>query len=125
MRPLALLVLSATLAACAATVGEPVAAAPAPWCSNRVLPPFCARCHGDAGRGDGQLAAALTPMPRDFSNSSWQKSVTDERIAQVILEGGASVGLSPVMPAHAAFADRPAVVQRLVSAVRACGEPSL
>lgn len=126
MRRLITIVSLALLAACAAAGGERATAA-APWCPNgmRYLPPFCAKCHGDFGRGDGPLAAALEPKPRNFSDGAWQRGVTDERIAQVILAGGAAVGISPAMPAHPAFADRPAVVERLVRAVRACGNPSL
>lgn len=128
MRVLILPLGAALLAACAAVAGDSADAAvtaAAPWCANRALPPFCARCHGNEGRGDGQLAATLVPPPRDFSNPAWQMSVTDERIARVILEGGAAVGLSPAMPAHVNFSERPAVVQRLVSAVRSCSDPAL
>jgi mono/diheme cytochrome c family protein len=28
----------------------------------------CLKCHGDAGKGDGQSAKDLTPKPRDLSN---------------------------------------------------------
>lgn len=31
---------------------------------------FCATCHGDAGRGDGPLAASLTPHPADLTTIS-------------------------------------------------------
>jgi mono/diheme cytochrome c family protein len=61
----------------------------------------CASCHGDSGNGDGTAAASLTPRPRAFRDAAWQRATTDERIRAVITGGGASVGLSALMPAHA------------------------
>lgn len=58
---------------------------------------FCSTCHGAAGDGNGPGAAALNPKPRNFTDAAWQASASDERIAKVIKEGGASVGLSPTM----------------------------
>ncbi len=56
---------------------------------------LCARCHGVDGAGAdvGSVGA------RDFTDPSWQRSVSDEQIMQVIRDGGAAVGMSPVMPA--------------------------
>ena len=63
---------------------------------------FCVPCHGSEGKGDGLGAAALNPKPRNFSDKAWQKSADDARIAKVIKEGGASVGLSANMAAWGA-----------------------
>ncbi|MDX2092301.1 MAG: cytochrome c [Kofleriaceae bacterium] len=60
----------------------------------------CASCHGEGGDGDGIAATSLTSRPRAFRNPAWQRATTDERIRAVIIDGGASVGLSPLMPAH-------------------------
>ena len=60
---------------------------------------FCSPCHGMEGRADGAAAAALTPKPRDFTDAKWQASVDDARIATVIKNGGAAVGLSANMAA--------------------------
>jgi mono/diheme cytochrome c family protein len=56
---------------------------------------LCARCHGANGAGTdvGSVKA------RDFTDPSWQRSVTDSQITQVIRDGGGAVGMSPVMPA--------------------------
>jgi hypothetical protein len=43
---------------------------------------------------------ALEPPPRDFGDPAWQDSVSDEHIERVVAEGGPSVGLSGLMPAH-------------------------
>lgn len=58
---------------------------------------FCASCHGTDGKAGGPVAAAMNPKPRNFTDAAWQDSVDDARIAKVIKEGGASVGLSPTM----------------------------
>jgi len=76
-------------------------------------------CHGSIGLGDGPGAAALTPKPRAFSDTTWQGAITDEQIAKTIIEGGAAVGKSPSMPANPDLADKPEVVKQLVSIVRA------
>lgn len=60
---------------------------------------LCATCHGQAGQGDGPASAALNPKPQDLSSSEWQSSVDDDHIRTVIRDGGAAVGLSPMMTA--------------------------
>jgi len=60
---------------------------------------LCATCHGPSGQGDGPASAGLNPKPRDMSDSEWQASVDDERLRNVIENGGAAVGLSPTMTA--------------------------
>jgi len=82
---------------------------------------LCASCHGLDGRAETDTAKALTPRPRAFVDAAWQASVTDEHLAKVIVEGGAAVGKSPLMPANPDLADQPAVVQALVKRVRSLG----
>jgi len=59
----------------------------------------CAACHGPEGKGDGVAAAALDPKPRNLSDAAFMSTQSDDRIYKVISEGGASVGLSPMMAA--------------------------
>lgn len=59
----------------------------------------CAACHGPEGKGDGVAAAALDPKPRNLSDAAFMSTQSDDRIYKVINEGGASVGLSPMMAA--------------------------
>lgn len=75
-------------------------------------------CHGETGRGDGPTARVLRPSPRDFADESFQTFTTDQAIAKVIVQGGAAVGKSPVMPASSELTTKPAVVTELVSIVR-------
>lgn len=81
----------------------------------------CSTCHGPGGKGDGAAAAALNPKPRDFTSAEWQKSVTDERIEKVIVEGGQSVGLNMLMVANPDLASKPDVVKALRAHVRSFG----
>lgn len=59
----------------------------------------CVACHGPQGKGDGVAAAALNPKPKDLSDAKLLSTQTDDFIHKVISEGGASVGLSPMMAA--------------------------
>jgi mono/diheme cytochrome c family protein len=79
----------------------------------------CVVCHGDHGAGDGPGAAALVPKPRAFADAEWQKSVTDEHIKKIILEGGPAVGKSPAMPPNPDLQGKDAVVSALVQLIRA------
>jgi mono/diheme cytochrome c family protein len=57
---------------------------------------YCATCHGDEGKGDGQNASNLNPPPPDLRAS---KSARDPAyLQQVIAEGSAAVGRSPLSP---------------------------
>lgn len=58
---------------------------------------LCASCHGDAGKGDGAAAAALTPKPTNFTDAAHAATVTDEYVYNMIKEGGAANGKSPLM----------------------------
>ena len=57
----------------------------------------CVACHGPEGKGDGVASAALDPKPRDLSNGEYVSTLSNEHLYKVISEGGASVGLSPLM----------------------------
>jgi mono/diheme cytochrome c family protein len=57
---------------------------------------YCATCHGDEGRGDGQNASNLTPAPPDMTVP--RRGTDTALIRRVIAEGSASVGRSPLSP---------------------------
>lgn len=83
---------------------------------------LCSTCHGTSGHGDGPVAAAMNPKPASFADPAFQKRVTNEELAKVIVEGGPSVGRSPLMPGNPSLKDKPEVVQALVNKVRAFGQ---
>ncbi|MBM4383511.1 MAG: cytochrome c [Deltaproteobacteria bacterium] len=78
----------------------------------------CFTCHGAEGAGDGPGSAALNPKPRDFRDASWQDSVSDDHIANIVKFGGAAVGKSPTMPGNPDLMSKPEVVAALVAHVR-------
>ncbi len=84
----------------------------------------CASCHGLTGAGDGPLARPLPVRPRRFQSAAWQDRVTDKAIADVIVHGGAAVGLSPLMPPNPDLGSDRAVLRRLVHIVRSFKSPS-
>jgi mono/diheme cytochrome c family protein len=79
---------------------------------------LCSTCHGTSGKGDGAAGAALNPKPRNWTDAAWQKTVTDDHLYKVIKDGGAAVGLSPLMAPNANYGSRPGVLAALVELVR-------
>lgn len=64
----------------------------------------CASCHGEGGKGDGPVGAALQPPPRDFTKADFKydtdkdgKAGTDADLKNVIKNGAAEYGGSPLM----------------------------
>ncbi len=82
---------------------------------------LCVGCHGAKGQGDGPAGAAMNPKPRNLTDKAWQGSVDDARIAKVIAEGGASVGLSPMMAPWGAVLSGPEITA-MVKHVRDFGK---
>jgi len=61
---------------------------------------YCAVCHGEQGKGDGFNAYNLDPHPRDFSDSTYMKALSDDQVLRTISGGGRNVNKSPLMPAY-------------------------
>ena len=78
---------------------------------------FCSNCHGAQGKGDGIAGQALTPQPRDFSESKWQQDTDDDRIYKAIAEGGVAVGLNSSMAAFGAILS-PEEIKAMVAKIR-------
>lgn len=97
----------------APAAGDPVAEA------RSIFDTRCVTCHGASGAGDGAAAAALNPKPRNYADKAWQDSVKDEDLAKAIVEGGAAIGKSPLMPPNVDLKDKPAVVAEIVKIIRA------
>jgi len=60
---------------------------------------YCATCHGETGCGDGPLSAGLDPKPVKHCDGNYMNTLSDEYLFQVVKEGGAAVGKSPLMAA--------------------------
>jgi len=109
----ALLVLAFALAACSKPKTYAI-----PQESRDTFTSRCANCHGATGWGDGAGAANMTPKPRNYTDSAWQKTVTDEQLKKIIVEGGFATGKSALMPPNPDLQDKPDVVEGLVGIVR-------
>jgi mono/diheme cytochrome c family protein len=94
-------------AAASAAAVDPVAEA------TQIFSTRCSPCHGATGAGDGAASKGLVPPPRDFGDATWQGSVTDTHIEQIIQFGGAAVGKAPTMPPNPDLTSKPAVVSAL------------
>ena len=86
--------------------------------ANSIFAERCAVCHGDDGGGAGPGAANLNPKPQNFRSRKWQKSMSDQQIALIIVNGGSSVGLSASMAANPDLEGQPDVVAALVERIR-------
>jgi high-affinity iron transporter len=60
---------------------------------------FCAKCHGDAGKGNGSGAATLATRPRNFTDCARMAKESDETLFKVIRNGGKANGMSDDMQA--------------------------
>jgi mono/diheme cytochrome c family protein len=57
---------------------------------------YCATCHGDEARGDGQNASNLDPRPPDMTSAKGSRDAA--LLRRVIAEGSASIGRSALSP---------------------------
>jgi len=67
---------------------------------------FCASCHGPTGKGDGPVAVAIKPPPRDFSEGAFKFDTddsgepgSDADLKNVIANGAAKYGGNMMMAA--------------------------
>lgn len=84
---------------------------------------FCAPCHGEGGKGDGPAALALQPPPRDFTAAAFQFDTdgdgavgTDADLKNVITQGAAAFGGSPLMAPWVTLTD--AEIANLIAFIR-------
>ena len=58
---------------------------------------YCVTCHGETGDGQGLVGKTLDPPPRDFTQGAFKFGDSDQDIYEVIINGGAAKGGSPLM----------------------------
>ncbi|MCB9556438.1 MAG: c-type cytochrome [Deltaproteobacteria bacterium] len=104
------------------SAGAPLSAKPDMVEGKKLFEQRCVTCHGAGGKGDGPGAVALNPKPRNYTDKKWQASVSDAQLAQTIVQGGAAVGKSPLMPPNPDLKDKPSIVAGLVAIVRSFGK---
>ena len=82
----------------------------------------CSACHGESGKGDGPAAVALNPKPRNYTDCAVMSQKSDEELFKVIKEGGAAVGLSPLMvPFGSQLSDKE--ISDVISFIRSIPNP--
>ena len=63
---------------------------------------YCGACHGKTGQGDGPIAVAYKPRPRDLTDRAHLSKRTDRDLYNVISSGGGAVDRATAMPAWGA-----------------------
>lgn len=59
---------------------------------------YCSACHGTRGGGNGTNAGNLSTRPAKHNDASYVANLSDAYLMDIIKEGGASKGLSSLMP---------------------------
>jgi len=75
---------------------------------------YCVTCHGPTGLGDGPVGKTLNPPPRNFQEAKFKFGDTPRDHFNIITNGAASKGGSPLMAPWGAVipeADRWALVK--------------
>lgn len=62
----------------------------------------CAKCHGKAGKGDGEGLKKINAdvVPVDWTDRALMSKWSDADLVKIIQQGGQAVGKSKVMPAY-------------------------
>ena len=80
----------------AAKVANPVKATPDSIAAGKkTYDTQCVNCHGEAGKGDGKMAASITtgPKPSDLTDKEWKHGSSDGEIFTLIKEGSKGTGM--------------------------------
>jgi high-affinity iron transporter len=115
---LLLVIFAAATAARAADDGSAEAKAADAARGAQVFAQYCVTCHGPQGLGDGPVGKTLNPPPRNFQEAKFKYGDTPRAHFEVITNGAASKGGSPLMAPWGAViseADRWALVKHVMS----------
>lgn len=55
----------------------------------------CAQCHGDTGKGDGEMADMSDPPPANLTDAEWKHGSSDGEIFTVIRDGVKGTDMKP------------------------------
>ena len=97
MMPHVILSLALLIPAVPADAADPAAGA-------KIAAKHCAECHGETGKGDGEMLqkfktmGVVVPDPVAWNDVAGMSEWTDEQLFQIIEKGGKGVGKSKMMP---------------------------
>ncbi|MFQ5930248.1 MAG: c-type cytochrome, partial [Acidobacteriota bacterium] len=75
-----------------------------PAAGAKIAKEQCAKCHGETGKGDGEILQKFKKMgvvvtdPVAWNDRAGMSEWTDEQLVQIIKEGGKAVGKDKMMP---------------------------
>ena len=59
---------------------------------------FCVACHGKDGKGLGADLRLTGPLPRNFTDRSWQAARTDGELLWILQNGSPGTDMAPFIP---------------------------
>lgn len=59
---------------------------------------FCVTCHGRDGKGLGDIVGLRGVLPRDFTDSTWQRARTDGELFWILKNGSPDTAMAPFIP---------------------------
>ena len=78
----------------AAKVKNPVAPSAVSLAAGKKLYlSHCSECHGETGRGDGEMGEDMDPKPANLSDAEWKHGTTDGEIFAVVRDGIKGTGM--------------------------------
>ena len=78
----------------AAKIQNPVAAdATSVAAGQKLYVKHCSECHGDTGKGDGEMAEDLNPKPANLTDADWKHGSSDGEIFVVVRDGVKGTGM--------------------------------
>ena len=62
---------------------------------HKLYTKYCSECHGDSGKGDGEMSEDLNPKPANLTDADWKHGSTDGEIFVVVRDGVKGTGMKP------------------------------
>jgi mono/diheme cytochrome c family protein len=59
---------------------------------------FCVTCHGQDGKGLGNIPGLVGKVPRNFTDKAWQAARTDGELLWILKNGSPGTDMAPFIP---------------------------
>lgn len=78
----------------AAKIKNPVPATAASIAAGKqVYLKYCSECHGETGKGDGEMGEDMDPKPANLTDADWKHGSSDGEIFAVVRDGVKGTGM--------------------------------